>query len=75
MRFLVEKLDLSGIFATKRVQAHSIGMVDQMFPPLATGRGGVDPSQTEFTSFHYWRPPLLGLDDITKLNEEEFEFP
>ena len=50
-------------------------MVDQMFPPLATGRGGVDPSQTEFTSFHYWRPPLLGLDDITKLNEEEFEFP
>ena len=52
-----------------------IGMVDQMFPPHATGRGGVDPSQTEFTSFHYWRPPLLGLDDITKLNEEEFEFP
>ena len=46
-----------------------IGMVDQMFPPMTPGRS-IDSSESEFTSFSYWRAPLIPLDGVDELENQ-----
>lgn len=65
------KHEISTAFSTS--YSELIEMVDQMFPPISSHKL-IDPSQSDFTAFSYWRTPITQITDLSD-NPDDFEFP